>query len=227
MIFRRVFDAVCALSGLLLLSPVFILIALLILWDNGAPVLFSQIRIGRKGRPFRIWKFRTMRVAAIGSSITAVGYARIRPIGAILRRYKLDELPQLFNVLKGDMSLVGPRPEVPEYVRFEMPMWQEVLSVTPGITDLASLLYRDEERLLGAPGDPDALYREHIQPAKLLLNLMYLRTRSFASDLRLIWLSIRYALLPEGFDPDRIRKAFGIGVTNGGYLHSFPSAVDR
>src|SRR5215831_2733309 len=155
MTFRRLFDAVCALPGLLLLSPVFLLIALLILWDDGAPVLFSQIRIGRKGRPFRIWKFRTMRVAAIGSSITASGDARITATGAMLRRYKLDELPQLFNVLKGDMSLVGPRPEVPEYVQLEEPIWQAVLQVRPGVTDLATLIYRYEESLLGTSGDPN------------------------------------------------------------------------
>ena len=115
------------------------------------------MRVGRRGKLFRIWKFRTMRPNGKGGLITAAGDKRVTRTGAVLRRFKLDELPQLFNVLKGDMSLVGPRPEVPECVQLEAPIWQAVLQVRPGVTDLATLMYRDEEALLGTSSDPESL----------------------------------------------------------------------
>jgi lipopolysaccharide/colanic/teichoic acid biosynthesis glycosyltransferase len=205
----RLFDVTCAAAGLLLLMPVMAALAVAILCDDGRPILFGQTRVGRRGKPFRIWKFRSMRSGAEGDVITAAGDRRVTRLGAVLRRLKLDELPQLFNVLKGDMSLVGPRPEVPEYVRLEEPIWQAVLQVRPGVTDLATLLYRHEERLLGAARDPSTFYRETVLPAKLVLNLGYLRSRSFRRDLSLIFLTIRYSLFPESFDPDLIRKALG------------------
>lgn len=209
---KRLFDATCAATGMLLLMPVFAGLALLIVWDDGLPILFSQTRVGRSGRPFRIWKFRTMRRDSHGGVITAAGDARVTRAGAVLRRSKLDELPQLFNVLKGDMSLVGPRPEVAEHVQLDAPMWQAVLQVRPGITDLASLLYRNEEELLAGAGDPNALYRESVLPAKLLLNLRYLRCGTFWLDLKLILLTIRYSLLSQRFDPDLVRRTFYIGA---------------
>jgi lipopolysaccharide/colanic/teichoic acid biosynthesis glycosyltransferase len=202
------FDAVSASAGLVLLLPVFAVLALAIVLDDGPPVLFRQTRIGRGGRPFRLWKFRTMRVGSRGRAITAAGDHRVTRVGAALRKWKLDELPQLFNVLVGDMSLVGPRPEVPEFVEPDSPVWDAVLKVRPGITDLATLFYRSEERLLGAARDPVAFYRETVLPAKLRLNLKYMASRSFAQDLRLIWLSIRYSLFPAGFDAERIRRSF-------------------
>jgi lipopolysaccharide/colanic/teichoic acid biosynthesis glycosyltransferase len=153
-----------------------------------------------------------MRAGSQGSLITVAGDGRITRVGAALRRLKLDELPQLFNVLKGDMSLVGPRPEVPEYVQLETPIWQAVLQVRPGITDLATLLYRDEEKLLAASSDPSALYRETVLPAKLVLNLGYLRFRSLWRDLRLLYLSVRYSLFPKRFDPDLIRSTVARGI---------------
>ena len=208
----RLFDIACAAAGLLLLAPVLAALAVVILCDDGPPVFFGQTRVGRKGRPFRIWKFRTMRTGSRGMVITAAGDPRVTRAGAVLRRCKLDELPQLFNVLKGDMSLVGPRPEVPEYVQLEAPIWQAVLQVRPGVTDLATLLYRDEEKLLGASDDPNAFYREIVLPAKLRLNLGYLRSRSFLRDLRLILLTIRYSLFPERFDQDLIRRTLGTGA---------------
>ena len=211
----RLFDATCAAAGLVLLSPVFLAVAALILWDDGRPVLFSQLRVGRRGKLFRIWKFRTMHAGSNGSVITAAGDGRVTRMGAVLRRCKLDELPQLYNVLRGDMSLVGPRPEVPECVQLEAPIWQAVLQVRPGVTDLATLLYRDEEKLLGTSSDPNALYRETVLPAKLVLNLRYLRSRSFGSDLRLIYLTVRYSLFPRRFDPDVIRRTVGAGVFHG------------
>ena len=155
-----------------------------------------------------------MRTGSHGSLITAAGDGRVTRAGVALRRFKLDELPQLFNVFKGDMSLVGPRPEVPEYVQLEAPVWQAVLQVRPGVTDLATLLYRDEEKLLGMSGDPNTLYRESVLPAKLVLNLGYLRSRSFLRDLKLIHLTIRYSLFPKRFDPELIKRALGAGVLN-------------
>jgi lipopolysaccharide/colanic/teichoic acid biosynthesis glycosyltransferase len=208
----RLFDAACAAAGLVLLAPVLAALAMVVLWDDGRPVFYSQTRVGRRGKPFRIWKFRTMRANNQGRAITAAGDERVTRAGAVLRRCKLDELPQLFNVLKGDMSLVGPRPEVPEYVQFEAPIWQAVLQVRPGVTDLASLLYRDEEKLLGTAGDPNVLYRETVLPAKLILNLWYLRYRTFWRDLRLILLTIRYSLFPGQFDADFIKRTLGTGV---------------
>jgi lipopolysaccharide/colanic/teichoic acid biosynthesis glycosyltransferase len=199
----------CAAAGLLILMPALAALAVAILCDDGAPVFYSQTRVGRRGEPFRIWKFRSMRAGSQGSVITAEGDRRVTRVGAALRRLKLDELPQLFNVLKGDMSLVGPRPEVPEYVQLDAPVWQSVLQVRPGVTDLATLLYRDEEKLLGTSGDPGTFYRETVLPAKLALNLGYLRTRSFLRDLKLILLTICYSLFPQRFDPDLIKKTLG------------------
>jgi lipopolysaccharide/colanic/teichoic acid biosynthesis glycosyltransferase len=208
----RLFDMTGAAAGMVILMPVLFALALLILWGDGPPVFFSQMRVGRKGKLFRIWKFRTMRADSQGRIITVAGDGRVTHIGAVLRRCKLDELPQLFNVLKGDMSLVGPRPEVPECVQLEAPIWQAVLQVRPGVTDLATLLYRDEEKLLGTAVDATALYCETVLPAKLALNLGYLRSRSFWRDLRLIHLTIRYSLFPERFDPDLIMRTVGTGV---------------
>jgi lipopolysaccharide/colanic/teichoic acid biosynthesis glycosyltransferase len=209
---RRLFDAACAAAGMLFLAPLVAGLALLILCDDGRPVLFGQIRVGRDGRRFRIWKLRTMRAGSRGRAITAVGDNRVTRAGKVLRRFKLDELPQLFNVLKGDMSMVGPRPEVPEYVQLDAPIWQAVLRVRPGITDLASLIYRDEERILGASGDPETAYRNQVLPAKLLLNLAYLRSRSFRQDLKLILLTVRYSFLPRKIDPERISRTFSAGA---------------
>ncbi len=204
----RFFDLVCATAGLLVLSPVIAVLAVLILVHDGRPILFSQIRAGRYGIPFRIWKFRTMRTGAPGPGVTAAGDERVTAIGAWLRRFKLDELPQLYNVVRGDMSLLGPRPEVPQYVNPRSPVWQAVLQVRPGITDLATLLYRDEEDLLACSDDADRFYREAVLPAKLRLNLAYIHTRSVRLDLRVLWLTIRCSLSPRRFDPARIQKAF-------------------
>jgi lipopolysaccharide/colanic/teichoic acid biosynthesis glycosyltransferase len=199
----------------------------LILLRDGRPVLFSQMRVGRYGVRFRIWKFRTMRAGAGGSAITAAGDTRITAIGAHLRKFKLDELPQLFNVLRGDMSLVGPRPEAPEYVNGQSPMWQAVLQVRPGITDLATLLYRDEEALLEGSGDAERFYREGVLPAKLWLNLAYIRTRSLRKDITLVWLTLCYSLSPQRFNAERIRRAFGTGAEYGRNIHPLSPAVDR
>lgn len=210
--FYRLFDVTGAAAGLLLLMPALAALAVVILWDDGRPIFFSQTRVGRRGKPFRIWKFRTMRAGSQGSAITAAGDKRVTRAGTLLRRCKLDELPQLVNVLKGDMSLVGPRPEVPEFVQLEAPIWQAVLQVRPGITDLASLLYREEEKLLGVSCNPHDLYRDSVLPAKLALNLRYLRSRSLLRDLRLILLTIHCCLFRKQCDPDLIERTLGVGV---------------
>lgn len=208
----RLLDVVCAAAALVILLPVFFALAAFILWHDGTPVLFNQMRVGRRGKLFRIWKFRTMRTGAQGRLITAAGDGRVTRLGATLRRFKLDELPQLVNVLVGDMSLVGPRPEVPEYVQLEEPIWQALLQVRPGVTDLATLLYRDEEILLGAARDPATFYRETVLPEKLILNLAYLRSRSIWRDFNLILLTACYSLFPERFDRDLINRHVGTGV---------------
>jgi lipopolysaccharide/colanic/teichoic acid biosynthesis glycosyltransferase len=213
--FYRLFDVTCAAAGLLLLMPLLAALAVFILWNDGLPILFSQTRVGRKASHSASGNFERCAQAAGAAPSAAAGDAAFTRAGAVLRRCKLDELPQLFNVLKGDMSLVGPRPEAPEYVQLEAPIWQAVLQVRPGVTDLASLLYRDEEKLLGASSDPNALYREKVLPAKLVLNLMYLRSRSLRLDLKLILLSIRYSLFPGQFDPDLIMRTPGFEVLIG------------
>jgi lipopolysaccharide/colanic/teichoic acid biosynthesis glycosyltransferase len=223
----RAFDLTCAAIGLVLLSPVLVGIAVLIALVDGTPVMFRQTRVGRRGRLFRIWKFRTMRAGSKGRSITSGGDDRITPIGSVLRKYKLDELPQLMNVLCGEMSLVGPRPEVPEYVHADSPLWQSVLLARPGITDLATLVYRDEEELLRSQPDPEAYYRDLLQPHKLALNVTYMKRRSFWRDLNLILASIWYSLIPTKFDSEIVVRTFLSGGQNEGQIHSLPCSIDR
>jgi lipopolysaccharide/colanic/teichoic acid biosynthesis glycosyltransferase len=183
------FDIAASLAGLMLLAPLFALVALWIKLDSPGPVLFRQQRVGRHGAPFSIYKFRTMAAAAGATLQLTVGRdSRITRAGQFLRRYKLDELPQLINVLQGAMSLVGPRPEVPRYVACYPPEVRAiVLSVAPGITDWASILYREESAILGRAADPERAYRETILPAKLDYYVRYVRERSFWTDLRIIF----------------------------------------
>jgi lipopolysaccharide/colanic/teichoic acid biosynthesis glycosyltransferase len=206
------FDLTCAATGLIILMPVLLIVTAVVLCEDGPPVFFSQMRVGKQGKLFRIWKFRTMRSGGEGNLITAAGDARVTRAGAALRKFKLDELPQLFNVFKGEMSLVGPRPEVPEYVQLEAPIWQAVLQVRPGVTDLATLLYRDEEKLLGTSSDPCTFYREIILPSKLVMNLRYLEFRSLWRNLALMFLTVWFSLFPQRFDPDLIRRTAGRGI---------------
>jgi lipopolysaccharide/colanic/teichoic acid biosynthesis glycosyltransferase len=186
---KRLFDFVAALAGLALLAPLFVLIALWIRLDSPGPVLFRQQRVGRHGKLFAIYKFRTMHAALPGAPQLTVGRdRRITGAGALLRRYKLDELPQLINVLQGSMSLVGPRPEVPRYVACYPPAVRAiVLSVAPGITDWAAILYRDESAILGCAADPERAYLDTILPTKLDYYVRYVRERSFWTDLRIIF----------------------------------------
>lgn len=172
----------------MLLSPVFAFIAILLKFTSHGPLFYRQIRVGKTGRNFKIVKFRTMQVDADkhGPNITVGGDPRITSMGRILRALKLDELPQLWNVLKGDMSLVGPRPEVPLYVQFYTEEQKKVLAVRPGITDRSSLIFRDEETLLARESNPGSYYREIILPQKLYLNTKYIQNISLRHDFSLL-----------------------------------------
>lgn len=176
--------------------PLFGLCLACVLCGDGTPVFFRQTRVGKDGRLFRVVKFRTMHAAA-GPVITSGNDPRITRCGRILRAGKLDELPQLWNVLKGDMGLVGPRPEVPQFVSLQSPEWPAVLRVRPGITGAASLRYRNEAALLAKASDPIKYYREAVLPAKLSLELRYLQTCTFFGDLRLLWKTGKSCLLAK------------------------------
>src|SRR5882672_1960805 len=186
---KRLFDIALAAFALVLLAPLFVLIGLWVKLDSSGPVFFRQERVGRYGVPFCIRKFRTMtHAAASGGPLITVGAdARITRAGHFLRRTKLDELPQLIDVLTGRMSFVGPRPEVPRYVAIYPPhLRDKVLSVRPGITDIASLEFRNESELLARASDPEREYKEVVLPAKLKLAAQYVDSASLATDLRLI-----------------------------------------
>jgi lipopolysaccharide/colanic/teichoic acid biosynthesis glycosyltransferase len=186
---KRIFDVLVSVVALALVIPVIALCAVIIKVDSKGPAFFSQQRVGRNARLFSIYKMRSMTESSVTSSpkITAAGDARITQVGQYLRRWKLDELPQLWNVLIGDMSLVGPRPEVPEYVALYPPGVRElILSVRPGITDEASIRFRNESELLAAAPDPDRLYVEKLLPAKLDLYQEYARRHSFLKDLDIL-----------------------------------------
>ena len=207
MIPKRLFDLLCSAVALAVLSPLLGALAVFIWLEDRGPVWYRGQRVGLGGKPFRIFKFRSMVINAekIGGPSTADGDPRITRVGRFVRKYKLDEWPQLINVVIGDMSLVGPRPEVPQYVEYGDPRWKQVLSVRPGITDLATLVYRDEEEILAGAGDPDLCYRSQVLPRKLALNLEYLGQRTLATDLRLLALTARYSFVPDGFRSDEIR----------------------
>lgn len=185
---KRAMDIVLSAAALCVLWPVLLLIALAIVVDDPGPVFYRQVRVGRGGKTFRIFKFRTMVVDADkkGLSITVGRDSRITRVGALLRKTKLDELAQLLNVLCGQMSFVGPRPEVPRYVELYTPYQRQVLLVRPGITDYASIAYRNENDLLAGADDPERMYIETIMPDKIELNMKYLREISPLTDVRLM-----------------------------------------
>ena len=189
---KRLFDIVVSLCGLIILSPLLIGLSILVALTMSWPIFFRQERIGKGGVPFKIVKFRSMikDAASKGPAFTSGGDPRITPAGRFLRNTKLDELPQLFNVLWGDMSFVGPRPEVPKYVKFYNDDQMRVLTVRPGLTDPASIAYRNEEEILARFDDKETAYREKIMPAKLKLNLSYIEKASFAKDIGLIFKTI-------------------------------------
>ena len=189
---KRAMDIAISGAALCVLWPVLLLIALAIVIDDPGPVFYRQVRVGRGGKEFRIFKFRTMVVDADrkGLQITVGRDSRITRMGALLRKTKLDELAQLLNVFLGQMSFVGPRPEVPRYVAMYTPYQRQVLLVRPGITDYASIAYRNENDLLAGADDPERMYVEEIMPAKIELNMKYLRRVSPLEDIRLIFATI-------------------------------------
>ena len=194
---KRLFDVAASAAGLLLLAPLLLAIALWIRLDSPGPVFFRQERVGLRGQPFRIFKFRSMRADNAGPQITVGADERITRSGRFIRAYKLDELPQLLNVLLGDMSIVGPRPEVPRYVAlYPADVRDEVLSVRPGMTDWASVQYRSESTLLAQSSNPEQTYVDTILPAKLALCRQYVRERSFWLDLRIIGMTLGILLKP-------------------------------
>lgn len=189
---KRFFDFVSSLCGILILLPLFVILAFAVVIDTGFPVFFLQKRVGLYGRPFYIYKFRTMTLLKDASqgSFDAGDSRRVTPVGRVLRRTKLDELPQLWNVLRGDMSLVGPRPEVQKWVDVYPERWSRVLSLRPGITDNASLEFRNEEELLAASSNPEKTYSDEVLPRKLDLYEDYVQNHSLAGDIRIIFRTI-------------------------------------
>jgi len=190
---KRFFDVVASGIGLILLSPLFVILAIWIKCDSIGPVFYKQVRVGRNNMDFQLFKFRSMRVGSDKKGLITVGGhdPRITRSGYYIRKYKLDEFPQLINVFKGDMSLVGPRPEVRKYVDMYTEEQMHVLDVRPGITDLASIRYRNENELLERVNDPDKYYVEVIMPDKLRINLEYVARHSFTFDIRLIFQTFR------------------------------------
>ena len=186
---KRFFDIICSLIGIILLLPFFIVVSLLIIINSGFPVFYIQTRVGKNNRNFNLFKFRTMQADADEKGLLTVGGRdpRVTSAGYYLRKYKLDELPQLFNVLVGTMSLVGPRPEVNKYVDLYTTQQLQVLNVKPGITDLASLEFINENELLAQSSNPEDTYINKIMPEKLALNLKYIAQQSFATDIKIIF----------------------------------------
>jgi lipopolysaccharide/colanic/teichoic acid biosynthesis glycosyltransferase len=190
---KRLFDIISALIGIIILSPFLMIIALLVVIDSRGGIFYRQIRVGKDTRQFNLLKFRTMYADSDRKGLLTVGMRdnRITRIGYSLRKYKLDELPQLFNVLIGNMSIVGPRPEVPKYVAMYSDEQKKVLSVRPGITDYASIVYANENELLANATDAEDVYVNKVMPSKLKLNLKYIDEMSFTTDIGIILRTIK------------------------------------
>lgn len=189
---KRLFDVVCSFFGLLVLSPLFVFLSLWVGLGSKGGVFYKQKRVGRFNKDFTLYKFRSMRVGADKKGLLTIGGkdSRVTKAGFFIRKYKLDELPQLLNVLKGDMSFVGPRPEVRKYVDMYTERQLKVLDVRPGITDLASIKYRNENDLLATADNPEKYYIDVVMQDKLALNLQYIETRTFFGDIKLIFRTI-------------------------------------
>lgn len=191
MLFKRCFDLFFSILGVIILLPFIIIIGILIKVTSDGPILFKQIRVTKDGELFNIYKFRTMKNNSEGNKQITVGNdSRITSIGKVLRKTKLDELPQLFNVIKGEMSLVGPRPEVPKYVELYTEEQKNILKVYAGITDYASIYFSNESELLGKAKNPDKYYIEKIMPYKIKLNQKYIENMGIMTDMKIIFLTI-------------------------------------
>lgn len=190
---KRLFDITASGLGLLVLSPLFLILAVWIKLDSPGPVFYRQVRVGRGNKDFRLFKFRSMHVGSDKKGLITVGGhdPRVTRSGYYIRKYKLDELPQLINVFIGDMSLVGPRPEVRKYVDLYTPEQLHVLDVRPGITDMASIRYRNENELLEQAAEPEQYYRDVVMQDKLRINLEYVADHSFIKDLKIIFMTFK------------------------------------
>lgn len=186
---KRTFDILFSLAGIIFLSPILILISIIVKADSAGPVLYRQTRVGKNNIDFDLLKFRSMKINSDKSGLLTVGGrdSRITTAGYYLRKYKLDELPQLINVLKGEMSFVGPRPEVRKYVELYNTQQKKILNVRPGITDTASIKYRDESEILAGQKDPEEFYIKYIMPEKIKMNLEYMNDRSMFKDVKIIF----------------------------------------
>lgn len=202
----RMFEVIMALCGLFLVSPIMLIAAIIVKLHSNGPVIFRQKRVGLYGQEFTLFKLRTMVIGTKGSLVTASNDGRVTPIGRVLRRSKIDELPELFNVLRGDMSFVGPRPEVPEFVDLGDPQWQEILEHRPGITDPVTLRLRNEEKLLAQVIDKEGYYREIVQPYKLRGYLRFIRNKSWKTDIRIIGRTLKAVALPRSAIPPTIEE---------------------
>jgi lipopolysaccharide/colanic/teichoic acid biosynthesis glycosyltransferase len=203
----RSIEIALAAVALGVMSPALLIAAGFIALTSGFPILFVQHRVGRDGRAFRMYKLRTMRLSTAGPQVTSRDDDRITPVGRVLRKMKIDELPAFWNVLRGDLSLVGPRPEVPRYVDLANPLWREVLRARPGLTDPVTLTLRNEEDLLASiDGNPEEFYRRHIQPFKLSGYLEYLRNRTWRGDLRVLSATARAVVRPSAAPPPTVSE---------------------
>lgn len=193
---KRAFDILFSIIGIVILSPAFFFVAVFIKIDSNGPVFYKQSRVGKNNKDFILYKFRTMNVGSDKEGLLTVGNndSRITKTGYLLRKYKLDELPQLMNVLKGDMSFVGPRPEVRKYVSLYNEEQKKVLTSRPGITDVASIEYRNENELLEKTSNPEEFYVKEVMPDKLKMNIMYINDRSFFKDIKIILKTIKSIL---------------------------------
>lgn len=209
MMLRDVAERILATIGLIVGFPVLIVVAAAVVLEDGFPVLFRQKRVGRKGVPFELMKLRSMRRSNTGPGITASGDTRITRVGRFIRRYKIDELPQLWNVMRGEMLLIGPRPELPKFVDLQDPLWGQVLSVKPGITNATTLLFRDEEAMLAGQVDPEQHYRRKVLPLKLKLHAREIKQQTLFGDVKLVLITLYYSAFPARFDADALeRKLF-------------------
>lgn len=194
----RIVEVAAAGAGLLLIMPALLASAVAISVTSPGPVLFRQQRVGRGGNNFTLYKLRTMHIQNVGPQVTAGNDQRITAVGKLLRKSKLDEFPELWNIIKGDMSLVGPRPEVVRYVNSEDPLWRVVLKARPGLTDPVTLKLRNEEALMSqVAGDPEIYYRETLQPYKLRGYVAYLKNRTWHSDIGVLWHTVLAVIMPH------------------------------
>jgi lipopolysaccharide/colanic/teichoic acid biosynthesis glycosyltransferase len=205
----RSLELIAALLGLIVLSPLLLLAMSAVRFSSKGPIFFRQKRVGQKGKPFIFYKFRSMRIENQGPQVTAKDDSRITWAGRMLRKTKLDELPELWNVVRGDLALVGPRPEVPQYVDLKNPLWRKVLESRPGITDPVTLKLRNEEELLAqAEGNPEDFYLKVLQPLKLRGYIEYLKNRSWWTDIHILRQSVVAVLLPRKAPPPTVKELY-------------------